>query len=101
MNADNETITILLDDDSHLPMELHYQWRDPVYHDMDKDVVEFSDYHRIDGIATPFTITYFHNGQMTEQRYVYYAAYNVKLPPEGFSVAKTTARIVKERRKRK
>lgn len=99
LNADNDSITILLDDDSHLPMEVRYEWRDPVYHDMDKDVVQFSDYHSIDGIETPFTITYIHNGQMMEQRYLFYAAYNVQLPPDGFSVAKTAQRLVKGRKR--
>lgn len=101
MNADNDSITIELDSDTHLPMEVRYEWRDPVYHDMDKDVVQFSDYHTIDGIATPFTKTYFHNGQMTEQRYLFFARYNVQLPPDGFSVAKTVKRIVKVRRKKR
>jgi hypothetical protein len=100
MNADNDTITILLDDDSHLPMEVRYEWRDPVYHDMDKDVVQFSNYRRVDGIATPFTITYFHNGLMTEQKFVYFARYNVELPRDGFSVEKTLDRIVGKRRKK-
>ena len=99
LNNNNDSITILLDEDSHLPLEVRYEWRDPVYHDMDKDVVQFSDYHSIDGIETPFTITYIHNGQMMEQRYLCYAAYNVQLPPDGFSVAKTAQRLVKGRKR--
>ena len=93
----NGNITIQLDEDTHLPVEVSYRWRDPVYHDMDKDQIQYSNYHRIDGIATPFTVTYLHNGQMTEQRYLFYAAYNVKLPPGGFSVAETVKQIVKKR----
>ncbi len=96
ISEDNDSITIQLHEYSHLPMEVSYEWRDPVYHDMDKDVVQFSDYHMIDGIATPLTITYIHNGLMTEQRFVYFAAYNVKLPPDGFSIAKTVQQIVKK-----
>lgn len=97
MNEADDSITIEMDSDTHLPLEVRYEWRDPVYHDMDKDVVEYSNYHEIDGIATPYTTTYIHNGQMTEQRYLFFAAYNVTLPPEGFSVEKTAARIVKKR----
>ncbi len=100
MNAADDSITILLDDDTHLPMEVRYEWRDPVYHDMDKDVVEFSNYHVVDGIETPYTRTYIHNGVMREQRYLFYAAYNVVLPPDGFSVAKTLRRIAGKQRKR-
>ncbi|MGC8549930.1 MAG: hypothetical protein ACP5M4_09540 [Acidobacteriaceae bacterium] len=97
MNEADDSITILLDDDSHLPLELRYEWRDPVYHDMDKDVVEFSNYHKVDGIETPYTTTYIHNGQMREQRYLFYARYNVTLPPDGFSVEKTVRRIAGKR----
>lgn len=101
INKNDDTITILLDDGSHLPLQVRYQWRDPVYHDMDKDIVEFSNYHAVDGIETPYTITYSHNGQMTEQRFLSYVAYNVPLPPDGFSIAETVQRIVKMHRKRR
>lgn len=99
INEDNDSITILLDEDTHLPREVRYEWRDPIYHDMDKNIVQFSDYHMIDGIATPYTTTYIHNGQMTEQRFLFYARYNVQLPPDGFSVAATAKRIVEKRKK--
>ena len=101
INHNDDSITILLDEDSHLPLQLRYQWRDPVYHDMDKDIIEFSNYHAVDGIETPYTITYIHNGQMTEQRFLFYAAYNVPLPPDGFSIAETVQRIVKMHRNRR
>lgn len=97
MNEDNDSITIELDGDTHLPLEVRYEWRDPVYHDMDKDVVQFSNYHKVDGIETPYTRTYIHNGEMREQRYLFYARYNVVLPKDGFSVEKTVKRIVKKR----
>lgn len=97
MNEADDSITMELDDDTHLPLEVRYEWRDPVYHDMDKDEVEFSNFHEVDGIETPYTRTYIHNGQMTGQRFLFFARYNVVLPPEGFSVAKTVARIAKKR----
>ena len=44
---------------------------------------------------TPFTITRLHNGDMTQQRFIFKAAYNVPLPPEGFDVDAVAARIHK------
>jgi hypothetical protein len=41
------------------------------------DAVEFDNYHRIDGVATPFTVTRTHNGDIVQQQFVLRAAYNV------------------------
>ncbi len=86
LNADNDSITIQIDAMNHLPLRCSWSWRDPVYKDKNEDVEEFDDYHNIDGIQTPFALTRLHNGDMTQQRFVFKAAYNVPLPPEGFDV---------------
>ncbi|HZZ39857.1 MAG TPA: hypothetical protein VFE06_12055 [Acidobacteriaceae bacterium] len=84
LNAQNDSITIQVDSDSHLPLSRSWSWRDPVYKDKNEDAEEFDDYHVIDGLPTPFTITRTHNGDETQQRFVFKAAYNVALPPGGF-----------------
>lgn len=91
----NDAITIQMDADTHLPLSCSWSWRDPVYHDKDTDVEEFADYHQIDGIATPFTITRLHNGDMIQQRFVLKAAYNVPLPPDGFDIDAIAAHVVR------
>jgi hypothetical protein len=95
LNADNDSITIQIDAMSHLPLRCSWSWRDPVYRDKDEDVEEYDDYHLIDGIQTPFTVTRLHNGDETQQRFVFKAAYNVPLPPEGFDADAVAARIHK------
>jgi hypothetical protein len=95
LNADNDSITIQIDAMNHLPLRCSWSWRDPVYKDKNEDVEEFDDYHLIAGIQTPFTITRLHNGDMTQQRFVFKASYNVPLPPEGFNVDAVAARIHK------
>lgn len=85
-NEQNDAITLQADSDTHLPMQVSFTYRDPEFHDKDTDVVEFNDYHLIDGIQTPFTLTYLHNGEMVQQRYLLGAAYNVPLPPHAFDV---------------
>ena len=95
LNADNDSLTLQIDAMSHLPLRCSWSWRDPVYKDKDEDIEEYDDYHLIDGIQTPFTITRLHNGDMTQQRFIFKAGYNVALPPEGFDADKVAAGIHK------
>jgi hypothetical protein len=91
----NDSITIKMDAQTHLPLSRTYQWRDPLYKDKNEEVEEYDNYQVIDGIPTPFAITRFHNGDMISQRFVYKAAYNVQLPQNAFDVEATVAKIKK------
>jgi hypothetical protein len=95
INADNDSMTIQMDAETHLPRSRTFQWRDPVYQDMNTEREEYDNYHFIDGFPTPFSITRFHNGDMTSQRYLYRAAYNGPLPPDAFNIDATAAKIKK------
>ncbi len=92
LNAENDSITIQVDAETHLPLRRSWSWRDPVYRDKNEDAEEYDDYHLIDGLQTPFTITRTHNGDETQQRFIFKAAYNVALPPNGFDVDAIAAR---------
>lgn len=78
----NEAITILLDVQTHLPLERIFQWRDPTYHDKNTDTEEYDDYHTIQGFPTPFTISRLKNGDPVRQYYVSRVIYNQNLPAE-------------------
>lgn len=95
INAANDSITIQMDTDTHLPRSLTFQWRDPIYHDKDTDREEYDNYHPVDGFPTPFSVTRFHNGDIVSQRYLYRAAYNVPLPPGGFDINAVAAKVKK------
>jgi hypothetical protein len=95
ISSANDSITIQTDAQTHLPLRRTYQWRDPVYKDKNEETEEYDDYHIIDGIPTPFNITRFHNGDMTNQRFGYKAAYNVQLPQDGFNADALAGRIKK------
>ena len=84
MNAANNAVTLDVDAESHLPLRLSFEWRDPRFHDKNTDAVEFDNYHRIDGIETPFTVTRTHNGEIVEQTFLLRAEYNVDLPENVF-----------------
>jgi hypothetical protein len=82
ISPQNETITILMDAQTHLPLESSFQWRDPTYHDKNTDTEEYDDYHTIQGFPTPFTITRLKNGDTVRQYYVTRVIYNQNLPAE-------------------
>jgi hypothetical protein len=85
INATNDAVTLDLDAESHLPLRLSFEWRDPRFHDKNVDAVEFDNYHRIDGIPTPFTVTRTHNGEIVAQQFVLRAEYNVDLSENLFN----------------
>lgn len=95
ISASNDSITIQMDHDSHLPLRRSFQWRDPVYKDKNEDAEEYGDYHVVDGIPTPFTIARFHNGDEVNQRFLYRASYNLDLPPDFFNVDQAAAKVKK------
>ena len=92
ISASNDSITLQLDTETHLPLRRIFSWRDPVYKDKNEEMDEFDDYHMIDGIATPFTLTRFHNGDMNSQRFLYRAAYNVAIAPDAFNADAAAAK---------
>jgi hypothetical protein len=84
LTTSNDGVELDLDENTHLPLSLTFQWRDPTYHDFNHEVQEFDDYHQIDGVMTPLTLTRFHNGDMTSQVYLTKVQYNVNFPPDLF-----------------
>jgi hypothetical protein len=97
ISPSNDSITIEMDSQTHLPLRRTFQWRDPLYKDKNTEAEEYDDYHVVDGIATAYTITRFHNGDMTSQRYLYRdrTAYNSNMPDSLFDVDATAAKIKK------
>jgi hypothetical protein len=78
----NDGVTLDLDESTHLPISLSFQWRDPLYKDFNTEVQEFDDYHPVEGVMTPLTLTRLHNGDMTTQVYLKEVHYNVNFPPD-------------------
>jgi len=78
-NKQNDAVTIYLDQNSHLPLKTSFTWRDPK--DKQKNVEEeiFDNYRLEQGVATPHSITRTFNGEMTHQRFINTAKYNLPL----------------------
>ena len=86
INKDNDSITLLTDAETHLPLRRTWQWRDPLYKDKNMDAEEYDDYHLVDGLPTPYTTTRYHNGDMTNQRFLFKALPTIcPLTPDMFN----------------
>jgi hypothetical protein len=95
INAENDSITIQTDAETHLPLRRTWQWRDPLYKDKNTDAEEYDDYHFVEGFPTAYTITRYHNDDMTNQRFLSHAAYNIALTPDMFNPDQAAAKIKK------
>jgi hypothetical protein len=93
ISADNDTITIRTDKTTHLPLQRIFSYRDPKYTDKDEEIEEYDDYHTIDGFPTPFSITRFLNGDMTNQRFLFGAQYNVTVAPDFWTIDTIAGKI--------
>jgi hypothetical protein len=82
LDASGDAATLQLDQSTHLPLSVSFQWRDPVYKDWNTEVQEFADYHAIQGIMTPYSIVTMHNGDMTGEKFLTKVVYNVPLAAE-------------------
>lgn len=95
ISPDNEAITILMDVETHLPLKRVFQWRDPVYKDKNTDSEEYDDYHVVEGIPTPFTITRYKNDETVRQFYIDKVEYNRNLGPEFWDVNAVARKLKK------
>jgi hypothetical protein len=84
INANNESVTLYIDTDTHLPIKKSFSWRDPV--DKQRNVEEeiYDNYRQVQGIMTPYGFTRFYNGDMAGQRFLFSASYNQGLDPAMF-----------------
>ena len=95
INSENDSITIETDAETHLPLRRSYQWRDPLYKDKNSDAEEYDNYQPVEGLPTAYTLTRFHNDDMTNQRFLFRAGYNLALPPDTFNPDQAAAKIKK------
>jgi hypothetical protein len=95
ISPQNDSVTILMDAQTHLPLRRVFEWRDPIYHDKNTDAEEYDDYHIIDGFPTPFTVSRFKNDEQIRQYYVTKVSYNLNLPADFWDPDAAVRRIVK------
>jgi hypothetical protein len=93
MTADNDSVTIRVDIDTHLPRSRTFYWRDPLYKDKNEDGETYDDWHYTDGFPTSFLVTRYKNGDMTRQTFLKTVTYNQGLDPELFNPDLAAAKI--------
>ena len=83
LTAENDAVTLSLDHETHLPRSRSFQWRNPQYKDFDTDVERYDNWQDEGGILTALTITGYHNGDMTRQRFLAKVQYGLPIAPEA------------------
>jgi hypothetical protein len=87
LTATNDAVTFELDASTHLPVRRTFQWRNPQFNDFDEEAETYDDYHTIQGLPTPLTITRYHNGDMVSQRFLSKVTYNIPADPSLFDLS--------------
>ena len=89
MNTKNDSVTLYLDSTTHLPVKKSFTWRDPTDNLRNTEDEIYDAYRPTQGIMTPYSLTRFYNGEMSNQRFVNAVTYNNNLNDSMFE-AKTT-----------
>jgi hypothetical protein len=89
MNAKNDSVTLYIDSTTHLPLKKMFTWRDPADNLLNKEEEIYDAYRPTQGIMTPYSLTRFYNGEMSNQRFLNNVTYNNSLNESMFD-AKTT-----------
>jgi hypothetical protein len=88
VNPQNDSVTIAIDQNTHLPVQKTFTYRDKDRYKVEEAEV-FANYRDEQGIMTPFTWTRKKDGLMAGQRFLSRVEYNVDIPDAKFD-AKVT-----------
>jgi|SRR5581483_9712695 len=89
MNARNEAVTLYLDSNTHLPVKKTFSWRDPTDKERNVEDEVYDNYRPVQGVMTPFSVTRFYNGDMSNQRFLHSVEYNKGLSDSLFEASIT------------
>jgi hypothetical protein len=89
VNARNESVTLWVDEHTHLPIKKSYSWRDPSDKLRNVEDEVYDNYKSVQGIMTPHSVTRYMNGDMSNQRFVNTLSYNQNPPDSLFEAAVT------------
>jgi hypothetical protein len=84
MNSRNEGVTLYIDSNSHLPVKKTFSWRDPTDKERNVEDEVYDNYRDVEGIMTPYSVTRFYNGEMSNQRFLHSVTYNKGLSDSLF-----------------
>jgi hypothetical protein len=76
INNKNESVTIFVSPDTHLPLEKRFSVRDPRYRDRDEESTIYGNWKVIDGVNTPRMVLTRRNGETIYQEIILNITYN-------------------------
>lgn len=85
----DDSVTIYLDASSHLPVKRSFTWRDPMDKLRNTEDEVYDNYRPVGSIKTPFSITRFLNGDMTNQRFLNSVSFNTGISDSMFDASIT------------
>jgi hypothetical protein len=85
MDASNQSVTLYIDTKTYLPVKKSYSWRDATDKERNVEDEVYDNYRPVQGVMTPFGITRFYNGDMSNQRFLNSVSYNKGLSDSLFS----------------
>lgn len=91
MNSQNEAVTIYIDLNSHLPVKKSFSWRDPKDKQRNVEDEIYDNYRPIQDVMTPFDVTRYYNGDMSNQRFMTSVSFNKGLNDALFEANPTNA----------
>ena len=89
MNTKNESVTLYLDTTTHIPIKKTFSWRDPTDKLLNTEEEVYDAYRPTQGIMTPYSVTRFYNGDMSNQRFLNTVSYNGGLNDSMFQAKAT------------
>jgi hypothetical protein len=87
INSKNESVMLLVDPTTHLPLEKRFSTRDPRYRDRDEEVAIYGNWKEIQGINTPRMTLIKRNGEVISQQIILNISYNTHPPDSLFDPA--------------
>jgi hypothetical protein len=88
MTANNDSVTIEIDQETHLPLQRSFQWRNEQFKDYDIDEEVYGDWRLFDGVETPMNMTNYRNGDISAQNFYTKTSFNQPMPDDMFDHTK-------------
>lgn len=87
LNAQNESVILCFDVNTHLPVKKSFSWRDPTDKERNTEEEIYDAYRPVQGIMTPFSVSRFYNGAMSNERFLHDVSYNKGLSDSLFEAS--------------
>jgi hypothetical protein len=84
INSSNESVSLYVDAETHLPLKKTFSWRDPIDKQKNLEEETYDNYRPVQGIMTPYGFTRYFNGDMAGERFLNSASYNQGLDQAMF-----------------